>query len=292
MGQRSSTRNSVNKALRKMAHRKGANPQRGDSWRKPKAARPPDKLVTQSIYTDTGCDVSPSCLACPLPACKYDDMAGYRRWKAMRATDAVRTIRWRVAAPCARCGKATKPGRLYCGGECLAAARAVKRPTITCAFCGKSVYRSPSEIAKFSRHFCSLKCLAKTKRTDARRRIVCEVCGKEREAYREARDRGWGRFCGLVCSGKAKRRHPAAPDVDRVAYAKIARRARAEEHKKRPAMMEARREAMRRWREKPENREKMRLANAAYRASFSPEWKAVLAARKRRARARARKGSS
>jgi hypothetical protein len=30
-------------------------------------------------YRDTGCEVSPSCLDCPLPKCKYDNGTGRRR---------------------------------------------------------------------------------------------------------------------------------------------------------------------------------------------------------------------
>jgi hypothetical protein len=30
-------------------------------------------------HPDRGCEVHPRCLECPLPACKYDDLAGYRR---------------------------------------------------------------------------------------------------------------------------------------------------------------------------------------------------------------------
>ena len=30
---------------------------------------------------DDGCDVSKSCLKCPLPQCKYDDPTGYRIFK-------------------------------------------------------------------------------------------------------------------------------------------------------------------------------------------------------------------
>ena len=34
-------------------------------------------------WRDTGCpQVSPSCLACPLPRCKYDDPEAYYAWKA------------------------------------------------------------------------------------------------------------------------------------------------------------------------------------------------------------------
>ncbi len=32
-------------------------------------------------YSDNGCDISPSCLNCPLPRCKYDsDDEGHRNW--------------------------------------------------------------------------------------------------------------------------------------------------------------------------------------------------------------------
>ncbi len=30
-------------------------------------------------YEDTGCEVSPSCLDCPLPQCKYDDPTWFQR---------------------------------------------------------------------------------------------------------------------------------------------------------------------------------------------------------------------
>ena len=38
-----------------------------------------DSLPEQFPYRDSGCEVSPSCLECPLPACKYDDPAAYHR---------------------------------------------------------------------------------------------------------------------------------------------------------------------------------------------------------------------
>ena len=42
--------------------------------------RPTTSEITYSKYPDRGCDVSPSCFTCPLPACKYDDYYGYLRW--------------------------------------------------------------------------------------------------------------------------------------------------------------------------------------------------------------------
>jgi hypothetical protein len=38
------------------------------------------KPFNESIYMDTGCEVAPSCLNCPLPLCKYDDPWGYQRY--------------------------------------------------------------------------------------------------------------------------------------------------------------------------------------------------------------------
>ena len=32
-------------------------------------------------YEDTGCEVSPSCLTCPLPQCKYDDPLWFQRYR-------------------------------------------------------------------------------------------------------------------------------------------------------------------------------------------------------------------
>lgn len=45
-----------------------------------------DTLPENSTYRDDGCDVSPSCLNCPLPICKYDD-PDYLRRTARSARD-------------------------------------------------------------------------------------------------------------------------------------------------------------------------------------------------------------
>ena len=47
--------------------------------RGPSPAREPNPIMTQMM--DDGCDVSRSCLKCPLPQCKYDDPAGYQAFK-------------------------------------------------------------------------------------------------------------------------------------------------------------------------------------------------------------------
>ncbi len=35
-----------------------------------------DALPEYTEYADSGCDLYPSCLACPLPRCRYDDPGG------------------------------------------------------------------------------------------------------------------------------------------------------------------------------------------------------------------------
>ena len=42
--------------------------------------QPTSGEITYAKYPDLGCDVSPSCFTCPLPACKYDDHQAYLRW--------------------------------------------------------------------------------------------------------------------------------------------------------------------------------------------------------------------
>lgn len=40
-----------------------------------------DGLPEQQHYPDTGCEVSMSCLTCPLPQCKFDDPAWYKTYR-------------------------------------------------------------------------------------------------------------------------------------------------------------------------------------------------------------------
>ncbi len=41
----------------------------------------PDVLQDFYVYRDAGCEISPSCLQCPLPECKYDNPRWARREK-------------------------------------------------------------------------------------------------------------------------------------------------------------------------------------------------------------------
>ena len=45
-------------------------------------------------YEDTGCEVSPSCLHCPLPQCKYDDPIWFQHYRRIaRDLKVLTTIR-------------------------------------------------------------------------------------------------------------------------------------------------------------------------------------------------------
>ena len=40
-----------------------------------------DVVPERYPYRDDGCEVSPHCLRCPLPQCKYDDLGWFQRQK-------------------------------------------------------------------------------------------------------------------------------------------------------------------------------------------------------------------
>jgi AraC-like DNA-binding protein len=40
-----------------------------------------DSLPEQVHYADNGCEVSGTCLACPLPQCKFDNLLWYRAYR-------------------------------------------------------------------------------------------------------------------------------------------------------------------------------------------------------------------
>ena len=67
-----------------------------------------DTLPELTAYRDEGCEVSPTCLECPLPRCKYDDPDWYRRLRLAsrdaRVLEALRTGRGRPAELARRFG--------------------------------------------------------------------------------------------------------------------------------------------------------------------------------------------
>ena len=57
-----------------------------------------DALPEYFPYRDSGCDVSPSCLRCPLPQCKYDDPGWLQRRRRAQRDRQVLNVRRREEA--------------------------------------------------------------------------------------------------------------------------------------------------------------------------------------------------
>ncbi len=58
-----------------------------------------DALPEHTTYRDTGCELSPSCLRCPLARCKYDQPGGARRLTTDARDREIATLRRRHRAP-------------------------------------------------------------------------------------------------------------------------------------------------------------------------------------------------
>ncbi len=50
-------------------------------WEEIDGGRPRFPAAEFDLVPDTGCDIAPACLRCPLPSCKFDDPAAARRWR-------------------------------------------------------------------------------------------------------------------------------------------------------------------------------------------------------------------
>jgi transposase-like protein len=48
-----------------------------------------DALPEHTHYVDTGCDLHPSCLTCPLERCRYDEPGGARRILSKNRDEAI-----------------------------------------------------------------------------------------------------------------------------------------------------------------------------------------------------------
>ncbi len=53
---------------------------------------PADTLPELFVYEDTGCEVSASCLNCPLPRCKHDDPGWFQRYRRLSKDMEVLTV--------------------------------------------------------------------------------------------------------------------------------------------------------------------------------------------------------
>lgn len=62
-----------------MATLTASRPESAASLREPKDPQLPQDASEFYHYEDTGCEVSDSCLDCPLPLCRYDDPTWFQR---------------------------------------------------------------------------------------------------------------------------------------------------------------------------------------------------------------------
>jgi len=58
-----------------------------------------DALPEHSQYRDEGCDLSPSCLNCTLPLCRYDQPGGVRRLRTRARDEEIVRLRRRERLP-------------------------------------------------------------------------------------------------------------------------------------------------------------------------------------------------
>jgi hypothetical protein len=52
-----------------------------------------DALPEHTRYVDTGCDIHPSCLSCPLVRCRYDEPGGTRKINSRVRDDTILRVR-------------------------------------------------------------------------------------------------------------------------------------------------------------------------------------------------------
>jgi 5-methylcytosine-specific restriction endonuclease McrA len=111
---------------------------------------------------------------------------------------------------CERCGtpyQTANRRQRYCSRECSGEARRdATRTMATCAHCGGTFRRSPSDIdpRRGRGVYCSMSCS-----TAARRRkvaVTCPICGTGYEVNAPRWARGQGRTCSKRCMGVAARR--------------------------------------------------------------------------------------
>lgn len=51
-----------------------------------------DALPETTIYRDTGCSLSPSCLRCPYPSCRHDHISGTRAFTIQQRLSVLRLL--------------------------------------------------------------------------------------------------------------------------------------------------------------------------------------------------------
>lgn len=71
----------------------------------------------------------------------------------------------------------------------------------TCNFCGKNIYKTPSQIKKYKTHYCNNLCASKSRKVRVTKQ--CDVCGEE--ITRKPSEFGENVYCGRSCYHKSRR---------------------------------------------------------------------------------------
>lgn len=71
----------------------------------------------------------------------------------------------------------------------------LKGEFVNCEWCGKSIYKTPSQLAKHEHHYCSNKCQFEKKHYDTYEDRPCEICGELMHVSKKSTQR----FCSQVC---------------------------------------------------------------------------------------------
>ena len=186
-------------------------------------------------FQDDGCEISPHCLECPLPLCKFDHSAGETAEHTARNAEMARlfregipvadiagqfglarqTTRNAIAAVlgCAVCGAAVSAGRTFCADAgCQAAANRQRRRAApqrvvvarVCRVCGGPL---PPHKTRACSRACAYRRKAERERgTDFRprpSRETCAVCGTRLAGRQRS-------LCGdPECRAESKRRYKA-----------------------------------------------------------------------------------
>lgn len=114
----------------------------------------------------------------------------------------------KIIRQCLRCGtsfKVLKSSRKRYCGECRPKKIIkIKKPNMSCEYCGKPFYIKPYQLEK-GRRFCSEKCYGLYQRKRIKR--VCDACGKEFWVHPVIlkRDGKRGRFCSMKCYSREYR---------------------------------------------------------------------------------------
>ena len=71
----------------------------------------------------------------------------------------------------------------------------LKGEFVNCEWCGKPIYKTPSQLAKHEHHYCSNKCQSEKRHYDTYEDRPCEICGELMHVSKKSTQR----FCSQVC---------------------------------------------------------------------------------------------